>query len=539
MEYIEHDDNFIYLKATTKEATAIGAFFVKSKNAFRVPINFMTVNEIFENTLDEALIPLMYKVGTNIQDIVALKNENDIKGNEYLRPYQRVDVEFIKKNGSVAVFNEQRTGKTPTILTAVQEYLGQGIVVCPASLKLNWQKEFEKWVDDTSPTYVVSGSKSKRFKMYEDFANQKVKMLFMSYETLRADIIHIDFLLNEIDVLIIDEAHRLRNYASQQSKALLQLRKIAKRVYPLTGTPAVNHPSDVFGILKVLNPKKYPSYWQFIDRYFGYVEGRFGRDILDVRKDRETELKLVLQEMSIQRKRKDVMSWIPKILNRKIYVDLDDSQLRHIKKIKEEFMYGDNIIPNVIAQVTRLRQAALDPALLDLTGKSAKTEFIKDFLEDNEGKVIIFSAFTSYLKRLAEIIPEAELLTGEMTTEQKTKAVDNIQNGNTRVLLSNIQVGGTGWTLDNVDTIIFTDKSFNPIDNEQAADRFVPTDPNKTYGAKEIITLVGNVFIEKRIDTLLDEKINIIQFINDYGYNALVNQEGEENNNNARVFDKR
>ena len=535
MEYIGHDDNFVYITGTTKEANSLGAVFVKSKNAFRLPITNKTLQDLYTEIKDKEILPLLQDAKNQEKQAIQTKAKEDTEGNKRLRPYQRVDVEFIKSKDSVAVFNEQRTGKTPTILTAVQEYLGQGIVVCPASLKLNWQKEFEQWVDDTSLTYVISGTKSKRFKMYEDFANKKAKMLFMSYETLRADLDTLMFLLNDIDVLIVDEAHRLRNFQTRQSIAVYRLGKIAKHIYPMTGTPAVNHPSDVFGILRLIQPEKYTSYWQFVDRYFGYVEGRFGRELLDVRKDRADELTEVLTTSSVQRKRKDVMSWIPKITDRKVYIDLDASQVRHLKKITEEFMYGENIIPNIIAQLTRIRQVSLDPALLDLKGKSAKTEFLLDFLEDNDGKVIVFSVFTSYLKILKDLILNSVLLTGEMTSEQKSAAVDSVQNGNTRVLLANIQVGGTGWTLDNIDTIIFTDRSFNPIDNEQAADRFVPTDPNKTYGAKQIITLISNHRIERSIDQLINEKISIIQFINNYGMNALVNYDGKENNNNAGV----
>lgn len=534
MQYKSDDKDFVYLTGTSKEANKIGAVYVKSKGAFRIPKTFGALREAFVETNDEFLLNLYKEQAQIAEDTFEIKRKDDTTGIDELRPYQRVDVEFIKNKGDVAIFNEQRTGKTPTILTAVKEYLGQGIVVCPSSLKINWQLEYQKWVDD-KPTRVISGSKTKRKADYTDFVNGKYTMLFMSYETLRNDFLFLMENLEDFDVLIVDEAHRLRNYRSQQSAALYNLRRMAKHVFPMTGTPAVNHPSDVYGIFRLLNPKKFSSYWQFIERYFGYTEGRFGRELLDVRSDREVELKMLLHNSSVQRKRKEVMKWIPKIQHRKIPIELEPKQYNYLKKIKEEFMVGDLDIPNVIAQITRMRQVSLDPGLLDLDGKSAKTTFIKEFIEDNDGKIVIFSSFTSYLKRLKEVIPEAELLTGEQSTEQKEEAVYNVQYGDSRILLSNIIVGGTGWTMDAIDTIIFADKSYNPIDNDQAADRIVPTDPNKTYGAKQIITLIGKNTIEQYIDKLLDEKINIIKFVNEYGYNALVNYEGEENNNNAGV----
>jgi SNF2 family DNA or RNA helicase len=536
MQYKTHDENFIYLTGTTKEANKLGAVFVKSHNAYRIPIVFNSVREAFLATNDPTIQEIYSELVKEMELVNKLKAKQDIKGDKKLRPYQRVDVQFIKDKGSVAVFNEQRTGKTPTVLTAVKDLLGQGIVVCPASLKLNWQMEYDQWVGK-GETAVIRGSKAKRHALYDEFSIGKLSMIFISYETLRSDIQYIVDHIKKVDVLIADEAHRLRNYRSQQSIALYTLRKIADYVLPLTGTPAVNHPSDVFGIFRFLNPKKYSSYWQFIERYFGYTEGRFGRELLDVRTDRAGELKSLLNTMSIQRKREEVMSWIPKVQKRKIYLDPDNKQLKHYDTILKEFMYGENVIPNVIAQLTRLRQVCLDPSLLELEGDSPKTKFLLEFLEDNNEKVIVFSAFTSFLKKLHQVIPNSELLIGEMNEDQKAAAVYNAQYGNTRVLLANIQVGGTGWTLDNIDTIIFTDRSFNPIDNEQAADRFIPTDPNKVYGAKQIIDIMIKNTIENKIDALLEDKINIIQFINNYGYNAMVNYDKGENNNNASVSD--
>ncbi len=538
MEYIGCDNNYLYVKGTTREAYSIGGQYLESKKAYRVPLNQTSILDLLDK-LDynnNELMVLFDHEKEKTKQLLKIKSKEDTVGDERLRPYQRVDVEFIKSKKSVAVFNEQRTGKTPTILLAVKEYLGKGVVVCPSSLKLNWKSEYETWVGKND-ALVVSGTPKKRKAIYDSFANGNTTLLIMSYETLRQDI---RIFPNTIfDVLIVDEAHRLRNFKTAQSKALYVLGGRAQHIYPMTGTPAVNHPSDVFGILKLIQPKKFSSYWQFVERYFGYTEGRFGRDLLDIKKDKIDEFTELLETSSVERKRKDIMQWIPKIQKYSVSLELDRKQLKHYDQIIKEFSYADNIIPNVIAQLTRLRQVCLDPALLTLDGESPKTKFLLEFLEDNDGKVIVFSVFTSFLKRLHNVIPNSELLTGEMNQDQKAAAVYNIQHGNNRVLLANIQVGGTGWTLDNVDTIIFTDRSFNPVDNDQAADRFVPTDPNKIYGAKQIIDLMMENTVEKNITQLLRQKQSIIKYVNDYGLNALVNYDEKENNTNASVSNKR
>ena len=129
---------------------------------------------------------------------------------------------------------------------------------------------------------------------------------------------------------------------------------------------------------------------------------------------------------------------------------------------------------------------------------------------------------TAALKRLHTLIPDAVILTGEQTNEEKEHAVKAIQTGKSRVLLANIKAGGTGFTLDKADTIIFLDKSYTPDENDQAADRIVPTNPEATYGAKQIITLLVNGSVEPKIEDMLKEKINIIQYVNHYGLSRIL-----------------
>jgi SNF2 family DNA or RNA helicase len=122
------------------------------------------------------------------------------------------------------------------------------------------------------------------------------------------------------------------------------------------------------------------------------------------------------------------------------------------------------------------------------------------------------------------------MLTGEQSQMQKQMAVDSIQNGTKNILLANIVAGGVGWTLDKADTIIFTDISYSPIDNQQAQDRFIPTDTSQEYGAKQIIKLQMAKSIDKTIDLLVNSKIDIIKYVNDYGINSLVNFKDVEYN---------
>jgi SWI/SNF-related matrix-associated actin-dependent regulator 1 of chromatin subfamily A len=527
----ESDKDFVYFASNTKDAIRLGASFVQGRGLWRLPINLHTITDLYTATKDDVMRELMLELRSYYDRARHIKSKQDTEGDERLRPYQKVDIEFINSRQNVGVFNEQRTGKTPTILLAVKERLGKNVIVCPSGLKLNWEREYKKWVgrDDLM---VVSGTPSVRDKIYKNFATLKDSTIVISYETLRIDLLKVLQNKGEFAILIVDEAHRLRNYQTKQSKALLELAKKFKNVYPLTGTPAVNHASDVFGILKIMKPTKYTSYWAFTERYFATYDTMYGKELGALRKDRKDEFQDMLNVVSTQRKRRDVMKWLPKISEKVIKLELTNTQKKLIDEIVNLQRLNGEVIPNAVAQLMRLRQATLDPTLLNVKDVAPKEQFIMEYLEDNpKEKVIVFSMFTSFLNKLKEKLGDkAVMLTGEQSQMQKQMAVDRIQSGNSNVLLSNIIAGGVGWTLDNADTIIFTDLSYNPIDNQQAKDRFVPTDTTKEYGGKEIIYLQMQKSIDENIVDLLNKKINIIKFVNDYGVKSLF----EDINNNRK-----
>lgn len=530
MKLVEIDKNYVYFESDLRTAIKLGATYCDSGGFWKIPITLHAVRDLYNLLKDDELLVLLKRLEKYYTQVKLIKTQEDTQGDPRLRPYQRVDIQFIKSRQNVGVFNEQRTGKTPTILLSLGDNK-KNFIVCPSGLKLNWEREYKRWLGKNN-VGVVSGTPKTREQLYKNFKALDDYTLIIGYETLRNDLDKVMKYIKDIDALIIDEAHRLRNHNTKQSKALIKLSKICKYVYPMTGTPAVNHPSDIFGILKVMKPAKYTSYWNFVDRYFTTFDGYFGRKLGGFRKDRATEFQGLLNVLSTQRKRREVMKWLPKIDHRIIDLELTNKQKGLINEIVELQRYNGNVIPNAIAQLMRLRQATLDPELLGVDDTSPKEQFIYEYIEDNpDEKIIVFSVFTSFLNKIKDKLKDkAVMLTGEQTQKQKQAAVDAIQNGNSNVLLANIIAGGVGWTLDKVDTIIFTDISYNPIDNQQAQDRFIPVDDKKEYGAKQIIKLQMAKSIDKTIDLLVDSKVDIIKYVNDYGINSLVNYQQVEYN---------
>ena len=516
MTYSKHDDNFIYFKGTQTEGAALGADYIPLKKIYRLPRNKNTLQELYKNTGSYTVNGLLQEELKKATLVERLKESKQSVKTSKLREYQQIDAAVVRQFPVLAIFNEQRTGKTPTILDALKNEV-KGLIVCPASLKLNWKREHNIWVGKDA--VVISGTKQRRLRTYKSLGDNT---MIISYETLRADIEDILKIFKHFGYLVVDEAHRLRNHKTKQSKALYKIRKLCKRVYPMTGTPAVNHSADVFGILKLMFPRKYAGYWNFVGRYFTVVDGYFGKEVLGLRKERMKEFNDLLFLNSIQRKRAEVMAWIPKITHKTIELEPTSKQKTTFKQIISKNTLNDEIIDNPLTKLLRLRQVSVDPEYVGITSAKPKFDFVLDYLNDNDESIVVFSTMTGALKRLHKLIPDAVILTGEQTNEEKEHAVKAIQTGKSRVLLANIKAGGTGFTLDKADTIIFLDKSYTPDENDQAADRIVPTNPEATYGAKQIITLLVNGSVEPKIEDMLKEKINIIQYVNHYGLSRIL-----------------
>lgn len=532
MQIKEINKDFIFFTSETKQAIALGADYLKGKNAWRLPINLHTINDLLKHTITPDLLKLQKTLQNYYTFARDTKRKLDTNGDDRLRPYQRVDIEYIQGRQSVGIFNEQRTGKTPTTIVADKDSKKR-VIVCPSGLRLNWEREIKRWIGAPN-VFVAQGTPAVRAKIYKNYSLLDESTLILSYETLRQDILKLPF--DKFDSLIVDEAHRLRNYQSKQSRAVITLSESAYKVYALTGTPAVNHPSDIFGIFKLLKPTKYTSYWNFVGRYFSVYDGHFSKEVGGFRNDRKDEFLQLVEVQSTQRKRRDVMKWLPKIEEREIHVPATPEQKRLFDEIMNMSRYNGNVIPNAVAQLMRLRQVSLAPKLLGVDAPSPKEDFILEYIEDNPNEsIIVFSLFTSFLKMLKDKLGNrAVMLTGEQSQEEKQSAVDAIQNGSKKIMLANIIAGGVGWTLDKAETIIFTDISYNPMDNAQARDRFVATNPNLEYDSKQVIYLLTEKSIDSAVHLLVEKKIDIIKYVNDYGLKNVLNNNTQDYNVDER-----
>ena len=455
-----------------------------------------------------------------------------------LREYQIEDVKFLGDRLTAGCFNEQRTGKTPTALSTMKvKNVTKLLIIAPASTLYTWAEECKNWWFEELPAIVVDGTASKRKDLID---NWNKGALIISYECLRetqrtvkneygeieeiyltGDLAYIKK-HKDIQGVILDEAHRIKNHKSKQASALFSLTYIPNRL-ALTGTPAPGKQHEIFSILHWLYPEVYSGYWRFIDYYFNQYEeynsnGKY-KVIGSFKNNKAQELQQFLDVISTRRLRASVMAWLPEKDRQIIKLPMTDEQTKYIDELNQYFEITGTEVDavNILAKLIKIRQILLSPQVLDLKGKSPKAEWIKQYLADYpEKSIIIFSNFTTWLKLLAKELKCDNLIIGETSKPRREQLKQEFQEGKIKLLLINIKAGKEGLTLDRADVTIFTDK-YPPVgDIQQAEDRFVATTKDRLNTGHTIIDLVMQDSYEQNILKMLAENASEIDIINNY-----------------------
>jgi len=543
----------------------------KIKNEYLYPasptlINSLDVSEnlkiLFKKTRDNLL---SYKENSTIQD-------------PQLRPYQNQDVNFLMRlTQGKGVFNQQRTGKTPTTLVTMRNLKqDRCMIFVPKSAIYKWIQEYKKWHSGPVYTTAPSWNQQKRIKAYETFEGT----LITNHDKASVDY---DYLLENFkncDAIVVDEAHILRTFTNNRSKnskhslfyiidkktnkkiksyktetealinfnketqyleehkkynsakvniSLIRLRKASKDAYALTGTPTGNYLYEIFGILTFLFPYLFTAYYPAIEYYFNinqvtYPGAAFpSKEIKDFKSEqKEKELLEFLETFSIQRKRKEVMQWLPKIEIEEIFLEPSTLQRKVMTELKTYFESGNIICENKLSVITALRQLTITPLKFELEDIGPKFQWILDLLNDYpDQQYFIVSQFTSCLKLLKKLLPKkfkTALLEGSTNNIKRYEIENEFQKGKINILLGNIQVTNVAMTLSKASHLIFLDQSLIQIENEQIQDRILPTTIEENENKEEQI--ITKLYIKESIDLYFREgllnKKSQIEIINDY-----------------------
>lgn len=439
-----------------------------------------------------------------------------IKDEVEFYPHQIEGIRTLARWKSFILADDMGLGKTLQALTVfgIDVYRGwatKAIVVCPVSLKSNWEEEIHEFTGFAC--VVVEGTPKKRQEQLAQFrAIQGPKILVINYEGVKAHEIELNAL--NFDVAIFDECHYLKNPKSQRTKACLGLR--ARRNFLLSGTPMLNHVNELWAPLHKVQPELYPRYWGFVQRYcvFG---GYKDKQIVGVKNEKELTTKL--QSVMLRRLKKDVLG-LPDVQYIPRRVDLTSEQRALYDKVVQEMVLprhdttNPDEIENALTKFLRLKQIC--GSTFEFTGEdhSSKLELaVEDDLEilENGHKIVCFTQFRSvqecYVRRLEAQGVRVMQLHGDVPRGAPRHAVLQTwkDHRGPAVLSCMFQVASVGLNMTEARHGSFLDELFVPGLNQQAVDRMHRIGASMTQPIQVRRYLVRNT-IESRVQAILKVK---------------------------------
>lgn len=478
-----------------------------------------------------------------------------------LRPYQVEGFRWLARLASLGfggiLADEMGLGKTLQMIALVKSLRDSGqlggpvLVACPASLVFNWADEFARFAPDV-PVCALEGFRAHReallFRATQgidegrvfgcgDDAGEDARttgeriagassadvpcVIVASYDRVRIDGAQLARV--EWGLVVLDEAQYIKNHATKTTRAVKRLRSRLR--FALTGTPVENRLSELWSIFDFLMPGFLGSYERFRERY---ELGIIGED-----EEAAARLRALIEPFVLRRRKADVLTDLPAKLESIRYVPLGREQRRLYDGAEQRLREDLNAqkrqnasranrrghIPDaeksaveVLAELTRLRQIALDPALVfeNYKGGAEKLGAIMELVDEamEAGrKVLIFSQFTSYLDVLSAELNRRGIghfaITGATPKRERVRLVRQFNNDETPVFLVSLKAGGTGLNLTGASVVVHADPWWNAAATDQATDRAHRIGQNREV---DVYKVVAKGTIEERIVALQEAK---------------------------------
>jgi len=275
-------------------------------------------------------------------------------------------------------------------------------------------------------------------------------------------------LRKDYDLIIIDEAHYIKNKKAQRSKKTMCLLKKTKDALFLTGTPILNRPLEIYNIFNFIRPMPFWGEGGFALTFCGAKQGSFGWDL-----NGATNLDVLKKQMTfmIRRTKEEVIEELPDKTITIIETKLENrAKYNSIIKDFRGFLKDNNLNENAIFAEALTKVSYLKQEVVKQKMKSVN-EQIDNFLESGK-KILLFTQYKGVADYFNFKYKESVELTGDTPEADRQKAVDDFQNKpEVKIFVSTIKAGGVGLTLTEADTVVFTDLSWTPADHHQAEDR--------------------------------------------------------------------
>ena len=377
--------------------------------------------------------------------------------------HQKTTSEFLVNNRKAFCFNEQGTGKTASVIWAVDYLMQLGLVkrvlvICPLSImKSAWQQDLFKFAIHRTVS-VAYGAAKKRKEIIEA-GSEFVVINYDGVNIVKKEIINGGF-----DLIVVDEASAYKNNKTERWKDLRDLTKVIKGLWMLTGTPAAQSPVDAYGLARLVNPTAVPP-------YVSHFKDQVMYKVSDFRWVPRPEAKHIVHKAlqpAIRFKKKDCLD-LPPVTFIDRDAPLTPQQLSYYKKLKQEMLIeadGEEISAvNAAVKINKLLQISGGAVYTD-TGEvlefdvSSRLKVVHEVIDETSNKVLVFVPFTHTIELLEKYLTKhgvtSAVINGAVSVNRRTDIVTHFQNNEQpKVLIIQPQAASHGLTLTAADTIIW------------------------------------------------------------------------------------
>jgi len=418
--------------------------------------------------------------------------------------HQKIAIEKLAGSKRFILADDMGLGKTTsTIIAALETGVKKILIICPASLKINWLREIENYTDRS--VYIAEG---KNFSQEHDFVIVNYDILKNFYDLKDKE--KSEIYKSNFGIIIIDEAHYLQNGQAQRTKLVNSFVKSVDKLWLLTGTPMTSRPMNYFNLLSLIESPVAQNWIAYAIRYCqGYQFKAGNRKVWNVTgASNLEELRDRTSRQVLRRLKTEVLDLPDKIIS-PVYLRLKSKLYEGL--MGEYYDWYENktdessSLTVQFSKLMKVRQVIAEEKINDTI------ELVQNIIDQGK-KVIIFTNFTNTLNKIADHFgKQAVRLDGSTSKSMRQHAVDQFQdNEKITVFVGNLKAAGVGLTLTAAEAVIMNDLSFVPSDHTQAEDRAY------RYGQKSNVSVYYPIFentIEGAIYDILIKKKNIFETV--------------------------
>jgi len=427
--------------------------------------------------------------------------------------------------------DEMGLGKTLQMISYLasldtSEQNSPSLIVCPASLILNWADELDKFAPGLTYTLIMGTAKERAAKIA---SGEDQRLWITSYELLRQDIEQYAPL--HFTCCILDEGQHIKNQSTLASKAVKRID--CRQRFVLTGTPIENRLSELWNLFDFLMPGYLFSHTGFVQKLEKPAVKSRDAEAMD-------QLRRLVKPFLLRRMKKDVLKELPPKIEyvRRIPLSQEEQKVYFASSAAARQSLaasnGDSGKMAVLAALTELRQICCAPDLRfeNYEGPSSKLDACIELcagMVENGHQILLFSQFTSMLDRIRGRLDELKIshftLQGSTPKAKRAQLVKSFNAGGASVFLISLKAGGTGLNLTAADVVIHYDPWWNPAAQDQATDRAHRIGQRASV---QVYKLIAKDTIEEKILVLQSKKAGLMDAVTDGTGSGILDMSKEE-----------